>query len=432
MNYQETLHYLYGQLPMFTRVGASAYKADLDNTIALCMALGNPEKKFKSIHVAGTNGKGSTSHMLASVLQEQGLKVGLYTSPHLKDFRERIKINGVMIEEQEVVDFVNMNKPLFDKIMPSFFEWTVALCFHYFAVQKVDIAIIETGLGGRLDSTNVITPELSIITNIGWDHTDLLGDTLEKIAIEKAGIIKPNIPCVIGEVLPETAVVFSEKSKKENAPVFFAPQESQLNNFTLTEDGVKFMPQIKNNKLPVNSDDYMDCDLGGIYQQFNINTVLVALNELQNLGYKLNQSAIVNGLRKVKQNTGLMGRWQILSDKPKIICDTGHNVNGIYQVVKQIALQRFDKLHMVVGMVKDKDISKVLAELPVNATYYFCKAQLPRALNEVDLQLAAKQFNLVGDAFETVSLALQAAKNNASENDLIFVGGSTFVVAEAI
>ncbi|MES2727061.1 MAG: folylpolyglutamate synthase/dihydrofolate synthase family protein [Bacteroidota bacterium] len=432
MNYQETLHYLYGQLPMFTRVGASAYKADLDNTIALCLALGNPERKFKSIHVAGTNGKGSTSHMLASVLQEQGLKVGLYTSPHLKDFRERIKINGVMIEEQEVVDFVNMHKPLFDKIMPSFFEWTVALCFNYFAAQKVDIAIIETGLGGRLDSTNVITPELSIITNIGWDHTDLLGDTLEKIAIEKAGIIKPNISCVIGEVLPETAVIFGEKSKKENAPILFAPQESQLNNFTLTDEGVKFIPQIKNNKLPINTDDYMHCDLGGIYQQFNINTVLVALNELQNLAYSLSASAIVNGLKNVKQNTGLMGRWQVLSNSPKVICDTGHNVNGIYQVVKQIALQQFDKLHMVIGMVKDKDISKVLAELPANATYYFCKAQLPRALNEVDLQLTAQQFNLVGEAYETVALALQAAKKNATQNDFIFVGGSTFVVAEAI
>lgn len=432
MNYEETLQYLYGQLPMFTRVGASAYKANLDNTIALCLALGNPEAKFKSIHVAGTNGKGSTSHMLASVLQEQGLKVGLYTSPHLKDFRERIKINGEMIAEQEVVDFVNMHKPLFDKIMPSFFEWTVALCFNYFAAQKVDIAIIETGLGGRLDSTNVIMPELSIITNIGWDHTDLLGDTLEKIAAEKAGIIKPNITCVIGEVLPETAAVFTDKSEKENAPVLFAPQESQLNNFTLTNDGVKFMLQLKNSKLPVNTDDYLYCDLGGIYQQFNINTVLVALNQLQSLGYSLRESAIVNGLKNVKSNTGLMGRWQVLSNNPKIICDTGHNVNGIYQVVKQIALQQFDKLHMVIGMVKDKDISKVLAELPANATYYFCKAQLPRALNEVDLQLAAKQFNLMGNAYETVALALQAAKNNAAQNDLIFVGGSTFVVAEVV
>lgn len=432
MNYQETLHYLYTQLPMFTRIGAAAYKANLDNTLALCKALNNPEQKFSTIHIAGTNGKGSTSHMLASVLQEQGLKVGLYTSPHLKDFRERIKINGKKIEEQEVVDFVNNYKPLFDSIMPSFFEWTVALCFNYFAHEQVDIAIIETGLGGRLDSTNVILPQLSIITNIGWDHTDLLGDTLEKIAVEKAGIIKSDIPCVIGEFLDDTKVVFDTKGEKEATKLVYAQLESQLLDFTLLEEGVRFKMALRNSQLPLDSNEYIYCDMGGIYQQFNINTVLVALNELQKLGFKLKKEAIENGLKKVKENTGLMGRWQKLSLKPTIVCDTGHNINGIEQIVNQIAMQKYRQLHIVFGMVKDKDISKVLAILPKQAQYYFCKANLPRALNENDLQLMAKEYKLYGKAYETVDLALQEAKKNASEDDFIFIGGSTFVVAEVV
>jgi dihydrofolate synthase/folylpolyglutamate synthase len=299
MNYQETLHYLYTQLPMFTRIGAAAYKANLDNTLALCKALNNPEQKFSTIHIAGTNGKGSTSHMLASVLQEQGLKVGLYTSPHLKDFRERIKINGKKIEEQEVVDFVNNYKPLFDSIMPSFFEWTVALCFNYFAQEQVDIAIIETGLGGRLDSTNVILPQLSIITNIGWDHTDLLGNTLEKIAVEKAGIIKNEITCVIGEFLDDTKMVFDKKGEKEVTKLVYAQLESQLLDFTLLEEGVRFKLALNNSQLPLDTNEYIYCDMGGIYQQFNINTVLVALNELQKLGFNLKKEAIENGLKKV-------------------------------------------------------------------------------------------------------------------------------------
>jgi dihydrofolate synthase / folylpolyglutamate synthase len=432
MNYQETLHYLYTQLPMFTRIGAAAYKANLDNTLALCKALNNPEQKFSKIHIAGTNGKGSTSHMLASVLQEQGLKVGLYTSPHLKDFRERIKINGKKIEEQEVVDFVNNYKPLFDNIMPSFFEWTVALCFNYFAQEQVDIAIIETGLGGRLDSTNVILPQLSIITNIGWDHTDLLGDTLEKIAVEKAGIIKNEIPCVIGEFLDETKLVFDKKGEQEATKLVYAQRESQLLDFTLLEEGVRFKLALNNSQLPLDTNEYIYCDMGGIYQQFNINTVLVALNELQKLGYDLKKEAIENGLNKVKENTGLMGRWQKLSLKPTIVCDTGHNINGIEQIVNQIAMQQYNQLHIVFGMVKDKDISKVLAILPKQAQYYFCKANLPRALNEHDLQLMAKEYQLYGVAYETVNLALEEAKKNASEDDFIFVGGSTFVVAEVV
>lgn len=432
MNYQETLHYLYTQLPMFTRIGVAAYKANLDNTLALCKALNNPEQKFSTIHIAGTNGKGSTSHMLASVLQEQGLKVGLYTSPHLKDFRERIKINGKNIEEQEVVDFVNNYKPLFDSIMPSFFEWTVALCFNYFAQEQIDIAIIETGLGGRLDSTNVILPQLSIITNIGWDHTDLLGDTLEKIAAEKAGIIKSEIPCVIGEFLDDTKLVFDEKREKEATKLVYAQLESQLLDFTLLEEGVRFKLALNNSQLPLNTNEYIYCDMGGIYQQFNINTVLVALNELQKLGFNLKKEAIENGLKKVKENTGLMGRWQKLSLKPTIVCDTGHNINGIEQIVNQIVMQKYKKLHIVFGMVKDKDISKVLAILPKQAQYYFCKANLPRALNESDLQLMAKEYKLYGEAYETVDLALQEAKKNASEDDFIFIGGSTFVVAEVV
>ncbi|MFZ4798375.1 MAG: bifunctional folylpolyglutamate synthase/dihydrofolate synthase [Bacteroidia bacterium] len=438
MNYQETLNYLYQQLPLFTRIGAAAYKVDITNTVELCNALNNPQNNFKSIHIAGTNGKGSTSHLLASILQENGLKVGLYTSPHLKDFRERIKINGEMIQEQEIVDFVSNHKTLFDAIEPSFFEWTVALCFDYFAKQKVDIAIIETGLGGRLDSTNIIHPLLSVITNISWDHTDLLGDSLPKIAAEKAGIIKQKIPVVIGEKHAETNEVFKAKANEEKSTLVFAQEQLEVDLFTQLSEGATI--KFKENNLFKNkfaesfkSNNYsLDCPLGGIYQQHNFTTVLVACQQLLEIGFEISFENIKQGFLNVIKNTGLMGRWQLLGNSPKIICDTGHNVNGIELIVQQLGMQKFDQLHMVMGMVKDKDINKILALLPLNAEYYWCKAQLPRALNEVELQTQAKQYNLNGNAFETVALAFENAKQNASQNDLIFVGGSTFVVAEVL
>jgi dihydrofolate synthase/folylpolyglutamate synthase len=438
MNYQETLKYLYQQLPLFTRIGAAAYKVDITNTVDLCNALNNPQNHFKTIHIAGTNGKGSTSHLLASILQESGLKVGLYTSPHLKDFRERIKINGEMIAEQEIVDFVAIYKILFDAIEPSFFEWTVALCFDYFAKQKVDIAIIETGLGGRLDSTNIINPLLSVITNIGWDHTDLLGDSLSKIAYEKAGIIKKNIPIVIGEKHAEINDVFIAKAQEENSKLVFAQEQLILDSFIQKSDGATI--NFKENNLFKGEigDDFkannysLNCTLGGIYQQHNFTTVLVACQQLLDLGFKISFENIHKGFSNVVKNTGLMGRWQILGNEPKIICDTGHNVNGIELIVQQITMQKFDQLHIVMGMVKDKDINKILALLPSNAQYYWCKAQLPRALNEVELQTQALHYNLHGYAFETVDLAFENAKQNAKPDDLIFVGGSTFVVAEVL
>ncbi len=428
MNYSETLTYLYSQLPMFTRIGAAAFKKDLTNTIALCEVLHNPQHSFKSVHIAGTNGKGSTSHMLASILQEAGYKVGLYTSPHLKDFRERIRVNGEMIPEAYVVDFVATHKHLFDEVQPSFFEWTVALCFDYFANQQVDIAIIETGLGGRLDSTNIITPLLSVITNIGWDHMDMLGDTLPKIASEKAGIIKPNIPVVVGEYDDETAPVFNAKANAENSPIVFAQDIVQLHTFSnnnmestfdVNKQSALWLPQLI-------------CDLPGNYQQHNIPTVLTAIDQLQQIGWTISDNAIVKGLQQVKQNTGLMGRWQVLSQQPLTICDTGHNVNGITYVVDQLSKLSYHTLHMVIGMVKDKDISKVLSLLPKDAAYYFCNANIPRALPGEELQTLANAFGLKGQAHGSVQQALDAARAKANPSDLIFIGGSTFVVAEVV
>lgn len=438
MNYQQTLDYLYQQLPLFTRIGAAAYKEDITNTVLLCNALDNPQHKFKSIHIAGTNGKGSTSHLLASILQENGLRVGLYTSPHLKDFRERIKINGEMIPEQEIIEFVAQYKSVFDEISPSFFEWTVALCFNYFAKQNIDVAIIETGLGGRLDSTNIINPLLSVITNIGWDHTDLLGDTLPKIAFEKAGIIKTKTPAVLGEKHPEINQVFIDKANECKTNLIFAQELIEIEKFTPTQNGAAV--RFKANALFSNeiAEEFqqqnftLNCPLGGIYQQNNFKTVLVACEQLQNLGFIKSFISIKNGFENVVKNTGLMGRWQILGAAPTIICDTGHNVNGMEYIVEQISMQQFEKLHMVIGMVKDKDITKILKLLPQNAIYYWCKAQLPRALNEVELQEKAKDFGLIGSAFDTVVNAVKAAKLNAQTNDLIFIGGSTFVVAEAL
>ena len=412
---------------MFSRIGAAAIKKDLVNTIALCDALDNPENKFKSIHIAGTNGKGSTSHMLAAILQEAGYKTGLYTSPHLKDFRERIRINGKMISEDEVVRFVELYKYLSDTIEPSFFEWTVGLCFHYFAQQKIDIAVIETGLGGRLDSTNIINPLVSVITNIGYDHTDLLGDTLEKIAYEKAGIIKQKTPVVIGETHPETQQVFIEKAKNENAPITFADKKIELTNMHFSPDGMYF-DCIGNDFQFTN----LHCELGGLYQEHNVKTVLNTVLELRAKGFIITDEHIHSGLHQVKQLTGLLGRWHKLANQPLTICDTAHNVNGLEYVMQQLQQLSYQKLHMVVGMVKDKDITKMLSMLPKSATYYFCQASIPRALPTNELMEQAKAFGLKGNACGTVKEAYHQAQQTASNEDVIFIGGSTFVVAEVV
>lgn len=429
MTYKETLDYLFAQLPMFHRIGAAAYKANLDNTYALMDVLKQPHTKFKSIHIAGTNGKGSTSHMMAAVLQEAGYKVGLYTSPHLKDFRERIRINGKMISQQKVVDFVAQHQKHFDKIQPSFFEWTVALAFDYFAEKKVDIAIVEVGLGGRLDSTNIITPELSIITNISFDHTNLLGNTLEAIAAEKAGIIKKDIPCLISERATETEEVFIDKAKKELAPLFF------------TEDLIKVKAvkqQIKKGKLNLAykssaSKKEMLCDLPGSYQTKNIASIYASCSILNSFSeFKISLSNIEKALTKVTETTGLKGRWQLLSQKPNVIADTGHNEAGIKEVLKNIKQTPYKNLHMVIGVVNDKDVNTMLSLLPKKATYYFCKASIPRALDEKELKLLAAKYKLKGEAYATVKQALAAAKKTAKKDDLIFVGGSTFIVAEVV
>ena len=428
MTYKETLDYLFSQLPMFTRIGAAAFKKDLTNTLALCKVLNNPQHAFKSVHIAGTNGKGSTSHMLAAVLQQSGYKVGLYTSPHLKDFRERIRINGEMIGEADVQDFVEKYKPHFDEIKPSFFEWTVALCFDYFAKQQVDIAIIETGLGGRLDSTNVITPVLSIITNIGWDHMDMLGDTLPEIATEKAGIIKQAVPVVIGEYHPETFAVFIETAKKQVANLVLADDLVHLQQLTFNNSELQTSVFIKGEPYL----EQLRCDLSGFYQQHNIKTVIASLLQLMELGFNISPEHIKQGLAQVKAITGLAGRWQVLQQQPLVIADTGHNVDGIEWVIEQLQQQTYHNLHMVIGMVKDKDISKVLALLPTDATYYFTQAAIPRALPAGELKTLAETFGLTGEVYTDVLSAKQAAINTATPEDLIFIGGSTFIVAEAL
>lgn len=428
MNYKQTIDYLYSRLPMFTRVGAVAFKKDLHNTILMCAQLGNPQNKFKTIHVGGTNGKGSTSHTLAAIFQQAGYKTGLYTSPHLKDFRERIRINGAMVPETFVTDFVNRQKETIEAISPSFFEVTVAMAFAYFAEEKVDIAIIEVGLGGRLDSTNIITPELSVITNISLDHTNMLGNTLTEIATEKAGIIKPGIPVVIGEKQTESEAVFLTKAKTTNSKIVFADQELSTTN-TFREKEYLVTSILKNETLIYKD---LRLDLNGIYQLKNILTVLQAVDLLKNKGYTLNDKALYTALKNVKTLTGLQGRWQKLNEHPLIICDTGHNMAGIKEVVQNLKETPFEKLHIVIGMVKDKDISGVLALLPAEAIYYFCQPQLERALPAQELALQAKVQQLHGSVFDTVTAALNAAKENAGKDDLIFIGGSNFVVAEVL
>jgi len=450
MNYPETLQYLYSQLPLFTRDGPSAYKADLTNTLELCKRLDNPQKKFKSVHVAGTNGKGSTSHMLAAILQIAGYKTGLYTSPHLKDFRERIRINGHMISQQEVIDFVALHRPDFDEIRPSFFEMTVALAFDIFAREKVDIAIIEVGLGGRLDSTNIINPLLSVITNIGWDHMNILGNTLQLIAAEKAGIIKPGIPVIIGEYQPEVANIFVEKAALEKSNITFASKEwdvfkskvknqkSKVGNREPGETIVNKLLNISVARITTATSDFglhtsdFTLDLTGTYQLKNIKTVLSVVEELQNQGFIITDEHLRTALRQVKTLTGLHGRWEILSKNPLTICDTGHNPEGMREVLKNIAATSYAQLHFVIGIVNDKDISKILAMLPHDAVYYFCKPDIPRGLDADSLQQKAESFGLHGNTYISVNQALNTAQETAKKDDLVFVGGSTFVVAEVI
>ncbi|MFI0430400.1 bifunctional folylpolyglutamate synthase/dihydrofolate synthase [Mariniflexile sp. HMF6888] len=405
MAYQDTLNWMFSQLPMYQRQGQSAFRKDLSNTFKLAERLNHPERFFKTIHVAGTNGKGSVSHMLASILQEAGYKVGLYTSPHLKDFRERIKINGHVVSKQYVTSFINKNKSFFQENSLSFFEMTVGMAFEYFSKQKVDIAVVEVGLGGRLDSTNIVTPEVSVITNIGLDHTQFLGTTLEAIAYEKGGIIKPNVPVVIGETQIETAPVFIELANKNNAKILFADAEV-IETFT--------------------------SDLTGIYQSKNIITVIQAIKELQHKGYNISYQNIKEGLLHVVKNTGFMGRWQILRTNPKVVCDTGHNRDGLNYVMKQLSNEVFDALHIVFGVVNDKDLTSIIDILPKKATYYFCKPDIPRGLDAKELKEVLNGYGLKGEAYDSVNEAYNNALKKASLNDFIFIGGSTFVVAEII
>ncbi|HAJ99597.1 MAG TPA: dihydrofolate synthase [Bacteroidales bacterium] len=432
MTYKETLEYLYSQLPMFHRIGPAAYKANLDNTHALSNHLGNPEKQFKTIHIAGTNGKGSVSNMLASILQEHGMKTGLATSPHLRDFRERIRINGKMIPKIEIAKFVTRHKDFFQTIQPSFFEISIALTFDYFARQKVDIAIIETGLGGRLDSTNIITPELSIITNIGMDHVNLLGDTLDKIAGEKAGIIKYKTPVVIGRDQPEIFQVFSNKAQTLQAPLYKAWEMYCPKGISTSIVAGKPMQNVHFNES--GSGEYVVAtELMGRYQQENLAAVLSALKILSLNGkISVDPQTIERGLANISKNTGFMGRWQMISKRPRIVCDTAHNVDGVKLVIDQLLNISHKTLRIVFGMVDDKDITNILSLLPVDAQYYFCKPNIPRGLDPAILAKQAAMHGLKGAIFESVSAALKCAKHDASPNDLIYVGGSTFVVAEVV
>lgn len=424
MNYQETIEYLYNQLPVYQKIGGSAYKEGLDNSLALDKHFAHPHTKYKTIHIAGTNGKGSTSHLLAAILQEAGYKVGLYTSPHLVDFRERIRVNGEKISQQYVVDFVEKHREAFEPIEPSFFELTMMMAFLYFADMHVDVAIVEVGLGGRLDSTNIITPDLSVITNISFDHMQFLGNTLEKIAIEKAGIIKKDIPVIIGEAEGEVKNVFADTAERVEAPILFAEEEHIIQSSLKTASGwlfdTRYYQQLKG-------------ELSGYAQIKNAATVLCAVKELQKIGYTIPSKAVYNGFAYVTKLTGLMGRWQILQElHPKIVCDAGHNVAGIKYIVDQLANEKYDTLHIVLGMVNDKDIASILELLPRKAIYYFTKASIPRAMNERELQMLAQKKGLMGYSYQSVAEAVRAAKDWATSSDFIFIGGSNFVVADAL
>ena len=428
MTYQETIDYLYSQLPMFSRIGSAAYKTDLHNTIALCNSIGNPQQKYKSIHVAGTNGKGSTSHMLSAILQQAGYKTGLYTSPHIKDFGERIRVNGEMISEKFVVDFTERTKEITKEIEPSFFELTVAMAFEYFAEQQVDFAVIETGLGGLLDSTNIITPILSVITNIGYDHQNILGNTLAEIATQKAGIIKENVPVVIGETLPVTKPIFIATALNKNTPIQFA-EENFITSF-IDIEGELLLCNIKD--IAENLTEKLRCGLSGLYQAKNICTVLAAVKELRKLEIIIPESALHSGIENVKKITGLRGRWEILQQHPTIIADVAHNKDGIQQIIDQLnTVYPTTQLHFVLGFVKDKDVEDVLKLFPDNAKYYFTNAHIPRAMLNTELQQKAANAGLTGECFETVDEAVNAAKQNAEKSDLIMICGSFFIIAES-
>jgi dihydrofolate synthase / folylpolyglutamate synthase len=429
MNYRQTIQYLYDQLPVFHRIGPAAYKPDMGNIKALCEILGQPHKKFRSIHIAGTNGKGSVSHLLASILQSAGYKTGLHTSPHLKDYRERFRINGKMMLKSQVIDFVKTWKKVFEGLHPSFFEMSVALAFDHFARNQVDIAIIETGMGGRLDSTNILTPEISVITNIGWDHMNFLGATLEEIAGEKAGIIKPGVPVIIGEALPETRPVFVDCAHSLKAPVHFAEEEYQIERTSQLPNAGSYYIIHKKGKLLF---DHLYCPLSGDYQQHNLITALRVTDVLSQQGFVISNQHIRQGISGVIRQTGLKGRWQILAKNPLSIADIGHNKNGISYIVKQISRTPHNHLHLVLGMVNDKDIDGILALLPASATYYFCRPDIPRGLDVHILAAKAKQRGLIGNVYKSVSEAFAQARKNAEKNDLVFAGGSTFVVAELV
>lgn len=429
MKYDQTIEFLFSQLPAYHRIGKAAYKNNLNNTIALDNYFKNPHLKYRTVHVAGTNGKGSVSHMIASVLQESGYKTGLYTSPHLKDFRERIKVNGKMISEDDVVGFVEKHRDIIESVRPSFFEMTVVMAFNYFAECEVDVAVIEVGLGGRLDSTNIINPVLSVITNIGHDHMDLLGNTFEEIAVEKAGIIKRNIPVLVSETQSKTKDIFIKKAKECNSPILFADKIFSCNleqNENLTT-GRKYLMTDKSNRKQFKGLTM----LGGDYQSKNLQAVFGAFSLLKK-AFKVSEENITNGIVNVVKNTGLQGRWQILSTAPLTICDTGHNKEGLEYVLDQIRRTPKSALHIILGFVNDKDLGSVLPLFPTDAIYYFTKASVPRALNEVNLKEEAARYGLTGNSFADVMTALDSARMSAGESDLIFIGGSTFVVAEVV
>jgi dihydrofolate synthase/folylpolyglutamate synthase len=423
MTYQETLHYLYTCAPMFQQVGSSAYKEGLDNTLTLDAHFGHPHRSFRSVHIAGTNGKGSCSHTLAAILQKAGYKVGLYTSPHLRDFRERIRINGVPVDEQYVIDFVAKEKSFFEPLHPSFFELTTAMAFKYFAEQHIDVAVVEVGLGGRLDCTNIIRPDLCIITNISFDHMQFLGNTLAAIASEKAGIIKKDVPVVIGETTPESRPVFVEKAAEVHSPIVFAEEESPLLYIAGAAEGIEYMTS------PYGS---LHGELGGLYQLKNTNTLLTALPLLMKAGYHITEEAVRDGFAQVCELTGLEGRWQRLQSHPTMICDTGHNVGGISYIVEQLKHQHYRKLHIVFGMVNDKDINGVLALLPREAQYYFTRAVVKRALPEDELMRLAHQAGLQGKSYPDVPTAVRAAQKNSLPEDFIYVGGSSYIVSDLL
>ncbi|MFN0081221.1 MAG: bifunctional folylpolyglutamate synthase/dihydrofolate synthase [Ferruginibacter sp.] len=428
MNYQQTLDYLYSQLPMFSRIGSAAYKKDLHNTITLCSSVGNPQNSYKTIHIAGTNGKGSTSHILAAILQKAGYKTGLYTSPHIKNFRERIRVNGKMITEQFIIDFTEKTKVITEEIKPSFFELTVAMAFKYFEEEKIDIAVIETGLGGLLDSTNIITPILSVITNIGYDHQNILGNTLPEIATQKAGIIKQNIPVVIGETLPETKNIFIETANKKNAPIQFA--EKNFIAVYLAVEGDLLLCNVQN--IQTGTTEKLRCGLTGLYQAKNLCTLLATVAELNKLQIIIPEMALHKGIEDVKKITGLRGRWEILQQHPTIIADVAHNKDGIAQVINQLNIN-YPKgnIHFILGFVKDKDVESVLKLFPPNASFYFTNAHIPRAMPCIELQQKAKQVGLKGECYTHVDDAVDVAKKNADENAVIMICGSFFILAES-